>query len=84
MYTLYGFRSLTPLSCAPSKTPEELALENESLRSSLDALASHAQTLKQANKALKQAGDEREKMMRSVVVGVRREVRPHPPSIERF
>ncbi|CAD6576151.1 MAG: hypothetical protein TREMPRED_001591 [Tremellales sp. Tagirdzhanova-0007] len=56
-----------------SKTSEELALENTSLRMSLDALASHAQALEQANKTLNEASMEREKLMRSVVVGVRRE-----------
>jgi len=65
------------ISSSSSKTPEELTLENESLRASLDALALHAEALGKANKTLKNAGEEREKMMRSVVVGVRREVRLH-------
>ena len=45
---------------------------------SLDALASHAQALEQANKTLNEASMEREKLMRSVVVGVRREVGGFP------
>lgn len=49
-------------------------MENESLKSSLDALATHAEALVKQNKELRQQAEEREKMMRSVVVGVRREV----------
>ncbi|GFZ43726.1 hypothetical protein JCM24511_01446 [Saitozyma sp. JCM 24511] len=56
------------------KTAEELLMENESLKSSLDALATHAEALVKQNKELRQQAEEREKMMRSVVVGVRREV----------
>ncbi|RSH90534.1 hypothetical protein EHS25_001139 [Saitozyma podzolica] len=57
------------------KTAEELLMENESLKSSLDALATHAEALVKQNKELRQQAEEREKMMRSVVVGVRREAR---------
>ena len=56
------------------KTPEELALENENLRISLDAIASHAETLERANRVLQIQHDEREKTMRSIAVGMRREV----------
>lgn len=56
------------------KTPEELALENEHLRTSLDAIASHAEKLEQANKALREQHDEREKAVRSIAVGMKREV----------
>ena len=56
------------------KTPEELALENEGLRASLDTLASQAHALEKANKALREMAEEREKTMRTVVNGVRREV----------
>lgn len=59
------------------KTPEELALENENLRTSLDAIASHAEKLEQANKVLREQHDEREKAMRSIAVGMRREVRQY-------
>lgn len=57
------------------KTPEELALENESLRASLDALAVHAHSLEVANKALTERAAEHDKVVKSVVHGVRREVR---------
>lgn len=56
------------------KTPEELALENDNLRKSLDEIASHAEKLERANKALLEQHDEREKAMKSIVIGVRREV----------
>lgn len=56
------------------KTNEELLLENESLRGSLDALAVHAHQLELANRAFKERDQERDKLVRSVVSGVRREV----------
>ena len=56
------------------KTPEELTLENENLRLSLDAIAQHAQSLEQANQKLKEQFEERDKMLRSVATGMRREV----------
>jgi hypothetical protein len=59
----------------PSKTPEELALENASLRASLDALAVHSHELELANRQMKASGEERERTMRHVALGVRREVR---------
>lgn len=65
----------------PSPTPktnEELSLENESLRASLDALAQHAHQLELANRALAARGEERDKLVRSVVTGVRREVSVSP------
>lgn len=49
-------------------------LENESLRASLDALAQHAHQLELSNRALKSRSEERDKLVRSVVSGVRREV----------
>jgi hypothetical protein len=57
------------------KTPEELALENEHLRTSLDEIASHAERLERANRALQAQHDERERTMRTIAVGMRREVR---------
>lgn len=62
-------------SSPAAKTPEELVLENESLRASLDALAVHAHSLEVANKALSERAAEHDKVVRSVVHGVRREVR---------
>lgn len=56
------------------KTPEELALENQSLRASLDALAVHAHSLEKANKELRQRAEERDKMLQSMVSDVRHEV----------
>ncbi|KAK4684852.1 hypothetical protein P7C73_g5315, partial [Tremellales sp. Uapishka_1] len=55
------------------KTPEELALENQSLRASLDALAVHAHRVEKMNAELLGKAEERDKMMRSVVLGVRQE-----------
>ncbi|KAK1926329.1 hypothetical protein DB88DRAFT_481460 [Papiliotrema laurentii] len=55
------------------KTPEELALENEHLRTSLDEIASHAERLERANRALQAQHDERERTMRTIAVGMRRE-----------
>lgn len=51
------------------KTPEELALENEHLRASLDALSKHTMQVEQELKRLK----DREGMMKSVVLGVKAE-----------
>ncbi|ORX34547.1 hypothetical protein BD324DRAFT_636344 [Kockovaella imperatae] len=65
--------SRTSRASPPIKTPEELALENESLRASLDALAVHAQQLDRTNKALRAQHEGRERLMRSAVAGVRRE-----------
>ncbi|EIW65729.1 hypothetical protein TREMEDRAFT_66106 [Tremella mesenterica DSM 1558] len=60
-------------STSQGKTPEELELENVSLRASLDALASHAHTLEQTNKMFRAQAEERERNMRNVMLGVRRE-----------
>jgi hypothetical protein len=57
------------------KTPEELALENLNLRTSLDTIASHAEKMERDNKVLREQGEEREKAMRNIAIGVRREVR---------
>ncbi|KAL1409618.1 hypothetical protein Q8F55_003613 [Vanrija albida] len=66
-----------PRNSSPSaKTNEELMLENESLRASLDALAKHAHALELANKAVTERAEERDKLVRSVVSGVRKEVAP--------
>ena len=54
---------------AGGKTPEELALENEHLRASLDALSKHSMQVEQELKRVK----EREGMMKSVVLGVKAE-----------
>ncbi|KAK8845310.1 hypothetical protein IAR55_006023 [Kwoniella newhampshirensis] len=63
-----------PSKSGPSaKTPEELALENASLRTSLDSLASYAQTLDQNNRQLKERLEERERQVMSTINGVRRE-----------
>ncbi len=56
------------------KSPEELMLENENLRASLDEIAQHAEKLDRVNKILQAQHDEREKTMRSIAVGMRREV----------
>lgn len=61
-------------SSPSAKTNEELMLENESLRASLDALAKHAHALELANKAVTERAEERDKVVRSVVYGVRKEV----------
>jgi len=58
------------------KTPEELVLENENLRISLDAIASHAQRVDDENKRLRMEVEERSKMMKSAILEVKREVRP--------
>lgn len=57
-------------------------LENESLRASLDALAQHAHQLELSNRALKSRSEERDKLVRSVVSGVRREVSERPACVE--
>jgi len=72
-YSTLSF-NLTLCSSPSAKTPEELALENISLRASLDALAIHAHDLEQKNRILQHNGEEKEKIMRSMVLGVRREV----------
>ncbi|WOO79638.1 uncharacterized protein LOC62_02G003161 [Vanrija pseudolonga] len=65
-----------PRNSSPSaKTNEELMLENESLRASLDALAKHAHALELANKAVTERAEERDKVVRSVVYGVRKEAK---------
>lgn len=61
-------------SSPAKKTPEELELENEHLRASLDALAVHTQEVESRNKQLREQAEERDKTMRGVVLGVRREV----------
>ena len=64
-----------PRNASPTaKTNEELMLENESMRTSLDTLSKIAHQLEVENRALKERAEERDKMMRSVVSGVRREV----------
>lgn len=61
-------------SSPTGKTPEELALENENLRASLDAIALHAHAIETENKALRADADERAKAMKTVISEVRREV----------
>lgn len=56
------------------KTPEELALENENLRASLDALAVHSHAVETENKALRTDLEERTKAMKTAINEVRREV----------
>jgi hypothetical protein len=59
-----------PKKVVGAKTPEELALENEHLRASLDALSKHNMQVEQELKRVK----DREGMMKSVVLGVKMEV----------
>jgi hypothetical protein len=63
------------------KTPEELALENESLRASLDALAVHTEAVNKENQELRKSSQEREVVLRNAVAGVRKEVRPQVISL---
>lgn len=63
------------ISSTSTKTPEELALENESLRASLDALALHTEAVDKENQELKKRSQEREAVLRTVAAGVRKEVR---------
>lgn len=58
---------------ASLKSPEELALENENLRASLDAMAVHTHEVERANKALLEQMEERQTMIRALADGVRRE-----------
>ncbi|KAJ9109215.1 hypothetical protein QFC21_000544 [Naganishia friedmannii] len=55
------------------KTPEELALENTNLRSSLDTLSQRFQVLERELQTYKRNSEHRQEMMKSVVLGVRRE-----------
>jgi hypothetical protein len=50
-------------------------LENENLRISLDAIASHAQRVDDENKRLRTEVEERSKLMKSAILEVKREVR---------
>nr|XP_018266551.1 uncharacterized protein I303_00526 [Kwoniella dejecticola CBS 10117]OBR88709.1 hypothetical protein I303_00526 [Kwoniella dejecticola CBS 10117] len=54
-------------------TAEELSLENASLKTSLDTLAIHAETLDQSNKALKTQLEEREKGLKVIMEGLKKE-----------
>jgi hypothetical protein len=66
---------LTQVDRSPTgKTPEELALENENLRISLDAIASLAQAVDAENKRLRAEAEERSKMMKSAILEVKKEV----------
>lgn len=55
------------------KSLEELAVENLSLRHSLDVLSLQAQALEQELDTYKRQADQRQEMMKSVVLGVKRE-----------
>lgn len=55
------------------KSPEELAIENLSLRHSLDVLAMQTQALERELDTYKRQSDQRQEMMKSVVLGVKRE-----------
>ncbi|WRT63468.1 uncharacterized protein IL334_000373 [Kwoniella shivajii] len=57
----------------PSKTAEELSFENESLKTSLDSLASHAQSLEMSNRNLQMQLEEREKGLKVIMEGLKRE-----------
>lgn len=80
-----GLSYLRPLGKHPSvqadeyrspsgKTPEELALENENLRASLDKIAQHAHEVDVENKTLRSEAEERAKTMKTIISEVRREV----------
>ncbi|WVR03327.1 hypothetical protein IAU60_000318 [Kwoniella sp. DSM 27419] len=56
-----------------TKTAEELLMENASLKSSLDAMAVHAQSVDQANKALRAQLEERDRGLRLAMEGMKRE-----------
>nr|XP_019048530.1 hypothetical protein I302_02302 [Kwoniella bestiolae CBS 10118]OCF27460.1 hypothetical protein I302_02302 [Kwoniella bestiolae CBS 10118] len=58
---------------APTKTAEELLLENASLKTSLDALALHAESVDNTNKTLKKQLEEREKGLKVLMEGLKRE-----------
>ncbi|WWC66997.1 uncharacterized protein I206_100904 [Kwoniella pini CBS 10737] len=60
-------------SSGPSKTAEELSLENASLKTSLDALAIHAESVDQTNKALNMKLEEREKGLKIIMEGLKKE-----------
>lgn len=66
-------QSSSSMMTVNGKSPEELALENLNLRRSLDALAVRNQLLEQELKTYKQQAEHRQEMMKSVVLGVRRE-----------
>lgn len=56
------------------KTPEELSLENTSLRASLDAISKHAASVETTNRRLLETLKEWERMRREMSAGLRREV----------
>jgi hypothetical protein len=68
--------TFTSTSIPPPKTPEELLLENTSLRASLDAISRHSHMLENEVRRLRESEEKKGEMMRSVVMGVRREVSP--------
>lgn len=68
-HTVLTYQCRAPLA----KTPEELALENTSLRHSLDTLASHTQSLEQTNRLLKIQLEERDKKFLAAMAGVKKE-----------
>lgn len=55
------------------KSREELAVENLSLRHSLDVLSMQTQALERELETYKRQADQRQEMMKSVVLGVKRE-----------
>ncbi|GHJ85328.1 hypothetical protein NliqN6_1730 [Naganishia liquefaciens] len=55
------------------KSREELAVENLSLRHSLDVLSVQSQALQKELETYKRQADQRQEMMKSVVLGVKRE-----------
>ncbi|WWC85623.1 uncharacterized protein L201_000488 [Kwoniella dendrophila CBS 6074] len=57
----------------PTKTAEELLLENESLKISLDGLAIHAESLDTSNKLLKKQLEEREKGLKVIMESLKKE-----------
>ncbi|OCF33201.1 hypothetical protein I316_05246 [Kwoniella heveanensis BCC8398] len=66
-----GGRATTPN--APKKTSEELLMENESLKTSLDALSLHAQSVERNNQLLKAQLADRDKGFRTAVENIKRE-----------
>ncbi|KAJ9125567.1 hypothetical protein QFC22_000529 [Naganishia vaughanmartiniae] len=70
-----GHSSFASRTTINGKTPEELALENTNLRRSLDAMSLHSQGLERELERCKVDAERRQEMMRSVVLGVRREAK---------
>ncbi|KAK6905016.1 hypothetical protein I203_105835 [Kwoniella mangroviensis CBS 8507] len=66
-------RTGSSTNSAPTKTAEELLLENASLKTSLDALALHAESVDNTNKTLKKQLEEREKGLKVIMENLKKE-----------